>query len=287
MADMGKRNGRRGGSAVCRRLVLCIPCLLGSWMAGATPADGPPPICPAQAQTADPDAATRYECANSCAFESPIDVEAEALVEFEKYEGRVPYMYLDTRSNVTVGIGDMLPDSSVAVGLPFVERPTTRVDDPVIATGFTTVASNAQPASCDTDMSTCHGSSYYGNVTDLILGDDDIDTIARGQIAVFGTELEVVYPDFDGYPSKVQLALYDMIFNLGQTKLQKNFPSFDAAIMARDWQKAADESHRSGIQQERNDYVRNLLEEAAGDSRAASTRLQQCPAASSSRTPAP
>jgi GH24 family phage-related lysozyme (muramidase) len=267
-----------GHRVLARQLPLAfIACLLVNVAAAAT---APPPICRPALPPTDQAGKNRYECDHQCAFEAPVDVQAESLTEFEKYEGRVPYMYLDTRSNVTTGIGDMLPNSGSAAALPFFYHAGTTAEKPVIEDGYGTVAGNPQPANCAQDMSACHGSSYYSSETDLILKDVDIDTIAEGQIAVFGEELKVIYPDFDSYPSNVQLALYDMIFNLGQTKLQKSFPSFDAAIAARDWQKAADESHRSGISEERNDYVKNLLEQAASDGQTDIARLQQCPAAS-------
>ena len=69
-----------------------------------------------------------------------------------------------------------------------------------------------------------------------------------------------------------------MIYNLGASGIENKFPSFTAAIKARDWQKAADESHRTGISGTRNDYVKDLLEKAAADSKAAEEKLNQCPA---------
>ena len=43
----------------------------------------------------------------------------QALAQIEKFEGRVPWMYLDTKSKVTVGIGCMLPTVAPALLLPF------------------------------------------------------------------------------------------------------------------------------------------------------------------------
>jgi GH24 family phage-related lysozyme (muramidase) len=280
MSDTAKMDMTCAGYvlATSRKLAVCLLWMLGSPVADGAPANGPPPpICPAQASVTSPGAVTQYQCENGCVFEAPNDVEAEVLTEFEKYEGRVPYMYLDTRDNVTVGIGDFLPAASNASALPFYEGQQVRASSPGIENGYGLVKADAQPATCAMDTSTCRGSSSYRDVVDLTITDDDIDTVAKGQIGVFGDELVIVYPDFASYPSKVQLALYDMIFNLGQTKLQKSFPSFDGAIVARDWQTAANESHRTGIPQERNDYVKGLLEQAVSDGVAATSLLQQCP----------
>ena len=42
----------------------------------------------------------------------------------EENEGRYAWMYLDTRHNVTVGIGHLLPSPAAAEALPFVDADT-------------------------------------------------------------------------------------------------------------------------------------------------------------------
>ena len=260
------------------RAALLLTLSLAGAAAGVHAGSLSPPICPAQAVPANDQERQRIECAGPCAYQPPVDVPAQALDEFETYEGRVPYMYLDTRDNVTTGIGDRLPNAGAASVLPFFGG-ADPAPPPTIEDGFGTVTAQAQPAACADDVTACRGAASYGGVVDLLLHDAAIDAIARGQIASFGDELRTLYAGFDGYPAKVQLALYDMIFNLGQTKLRTGFPSFDAAILAGDWQTAADESHRTGIPEERNAYVKDLLEEAAADASAAAVRLAACPRA--------
>jgi len=52
---------------------------------------------------------------------------------------------------------------------------------------------------------------------------------------------------------------FDMIFNLGMSKLKNTFPNFNKHLKAGDYKKAALESSRKDIADERNTYVRNLL----------------------------
>lgn len=74
----------------------------------------------------------------------------------------------------------------------------------------------------------------------------------------------MLYPEFDVLPSSVRLALFDMIFNLGATKLRVRYPRMNRAIGEADWNKAAAESNRlPPISPARNAYVRRLFEEAA------------------------
>jgi hypothetical protein len=65
------------------------------------------------------------------------------------------------------------------------------------------------------------------------------------------------------FPGEVRLALFDMIFNLGVTKTNESYLSFNLAIAKADWEKAAKECFRSGIQLTRNNYVKALFQKAA------------------------
>ena len=103
----------------------------------------------------------------------------------------------------------------------------------------------------------------YKSKAKLILKQADIDALTNKHIASFESELKKIYTDFDKYPSEVRLALFDMIFNLGMTKLKNNWPTFNSTIKAKDWKKSADNSNRIGIQATRNKYVKDLFLKAS------------------------
>ena len=99
--------------------------------------------------------------------------------------------------------------------------------------------------------------------------EEDINSQRDKHIDSFYSELTSIYKktngypeDFDNLPDKVQIALFDMIFNLGKTKLKNTFPSFNAAIKASDWKKAALESNRPDVSTNRNTYVKDLFNAA-------------------------
>ncbi|MFC4875135.1 hypothetical protein [Microbulbifer halophilus] len=82
----------------------------------------------------------------------------------------------------------------------------------------------------------------------------------------FYSELTTIYSqkngfqnNFDQMPSEVQMALFDMIFNLGATKLQKLFLKFNDAIKKENWADAATECNRPDVSPSRNNYVKQLL----------------------------
>lgn len=79
----------------------------------------------------------------------------------------------------------------------------------------------------------------------------------------FESELKRIFPDFSTYPSEVKLALFDIIFNVGMTDLNNKWPNFKKAVKSKNWAVAAIESNRKPpISEERNKYVKDLLEKA-------------------------
>lgn len=181
------------------------------------------------------------------------------LQKLEQQEGRVAHMYLDTRGYVTVGVGHMISDENKAVAIPFIHRDTGQAataDD--IRKEYN--ALKKRP----------YGRRYSANTfqpyTSLELTNGTIDQLTRKHIQSFTNELQTIYGTaaFNAMPDKVKLALYDMIFNLGMPKLKNEYPNFNRHINNSDWAAAARESRRGGISDERNLYVRNLLNQAAG-----------------------
>lgn len=173
----------------------------------------------------------------------------------EKYEGTIGHMYLDTAGNVTTGIGHLLASSADAKKLLF----------------HTAIGTRASPREVEAEYENirklpygyAYPASSYAKHAKLRIRQTDIDALTNRHISSFESELRLLYPGFNLYPTTVRLALFDMIFNLGMTKLRARFLKFNAAIAARNWAVAAQESNRPHIQALRNRYVRELLEQAA------------------------
>ncbi|WNO59745.1 glycoside hydrolase family protein [Rheinheimera sp. MMS21-TC3] len=174
--------------------------------------------------------------------------------QIERYEGRVPHMYLDTKGFVTVGVGHLLKDAAAAKQIAFIVRET------------------GQPASAkqieeefNLIKSRFFGEDYVARdfkaFTKLQLTETVMNAQVDHHIKTFEKELKSIYgsAEFSAFPNKVKLALFDMIFNLGMTKLKNTFPKFNKHIKAGDYKKAALESSRKDIASERNAYVYNLL----------------------------
>ncbi len=174
--------------------------------------------------------------------------------KLEKYEGRVEHMYLDTRGFVTVGVGHMMSSATKAKQLSFI----------VVSSG---AAASKEEIADEYALikSKPYGKSYpahtFKKYTKLKLSDSVINKVTNKHITSFEGELKRIYgaTEFKAHPKNVKLALFDMIFNLGMSKLKNKYPKFNKYMKANDYKNAASESERKGIGSTRNLYVKNLL----------------------------
>jgi GH24 family phage-related lysozyme (muramidase) len=182
-------------------------------------------------------------------------------------------MYVDTTGNVTVGVGDMLPNAAAAQKLAFQRRPDPTANPPV------NVARPATAAEILADFNNVARQpqgqlvGFYKQFTKLDLPETAIDALLETRVAEFCVGLVGAFPDFPLYPDPVCAALFDMAFNLGMSKLTGTFPMFCAAVKRRDWATASAQCHRNGIQAERNAWAKAQFDQAAADAKAhAATR---------------
>jgi len=188
---------------------------------------------------------------------SPTFEEVKALIA--PSEGNIAHMYLDSVGKVTVGIGNLLSTRVAAFELAFVNRATAETATQAeIAADFEAVSRQAWP----------RVARFYRSFTALDLPGSRIDELFRRRVDGFQKELRAAYPELEGYPGSVQLAMLDMAFNLGTHGLRKGWPNLNRAIARRDWATAAIESYRPQSSATRNAKVKALFERAAVAARA-------------------
>ncbi|MCE9688131.1 hypothetical protein LZP73_18300 [Shewanella sp. AS16] len=167
-------------------------------------------------------------------------------------------MYLDSKGLVTVGVGHLLKDSASAQMLNFKTCTNLPASKDEVRADYEAV--KKQPAN--------RLVAFYKQQVKLKLADADINSLTDKHIDSFEGELRRIFPDFPTYPAEVKLALFDIIFNVGMTDLNNMWPGLKQAVKTKDWTTAAKESNRkSPISFERNEYVKDLFEKAAADSR--------------------
>ena len=170
----------------------------------------------------------------------------------EKFEGRVPYMYLCTGGDVTIGIGHAILHAADAVTLSWSIGGRAATAEEITADwGRVAAAEKGRVATAYQGLTTCR------------MSDDDIDALVLRDVANFTAQLAAVLPHWSGYPEPAQEALFDMAFNLGLGGLKK-FPHLLAAVDAGQWEVAAAQSHRQGISDARNQQTADLFRQAAG-----------------------
>ena len=189
--------------------------------------------------------------------------------DFERWEGKYSYMYLDSKGYVTVGIGKMLPNATAAQILGFVRREDGKAAlAKEIETDFNEVKKQ---------VSNKIASSYKKH-TKLDLPDEAIYSLLKTVVDGFDKNLENYYKGFKTYPSSAKRALLDMIYNLGfgsaaieagkSTKEHKAkglhlFTTLKEAVEVGDWEMASKNCHRVGPAEARNNWTRDLFLEAA------------------------
>lgn len=191
-------------------------------------------------------------------------VKQEVIKKLEEYEGRVNHLYLDSKGKVTVGVGHLIASKA---GMATVQLYTLKNG---VAAGLATAKEKDTEYDNVSKQKKGYVASWYKQHTKLIMKDTDINAQRDKHIANFYQELTNIYQkskgytdDFDNLSKDVQKALFDMIFNLGASKIVHVFKEFNKAVKAGDWEKAAKESKRTGVKAARNEYVKNLLESAA------------------------
>ncbi len=186
-----------------------------------------------------------------------------------KYEKSIRHMYLDTKGNVTIGIGHMVPNLTAALKLNLVvaggERSGAIATEAQITAEYQVVKRQQSGNML---------AAYYKKYTKLMITEVEINRLTNQHIKSFAKELKRLFSDFDDYPTEVRLGLLDMVFNMGVTRLRNIFPTFCKAINAKKWAEAAAESNRPDVQPQRNQYVRELFEVAARDAEQVSTENQ-------------
>ncbi|MBI5259006.1 MAG: glycoside hydrolase family protein [Burkholderiales bacterium] len=187
------------------------------------------------------------------------DVRKALAIKLEEYEGRIPHLYLDSVGLVTVGVGHQVAHRNDMAALTLM---TGGSGTPMRAA---TLKEKQDEFDTLAKQRKGYRAGWYAQHASLTMRDAEINALLTAHIDGFHAKLAKAYTrqkgypkDFDGLPHNVQLALFDLIFNLGPTGLTK-FTQFDKSIKAGDWKKAAEQCNRSQVSGGRNEYVKKLL----------------------------
>ena len=175
----------------------------------------------------------------------------QSLVKLQQFEGSVPWMYRDTRGNVTVGVGLMLAELAAAQRLPFLlgDRPASASE---IAVEFHRVD----------HLPMGRPSLFYRREGGPELAQETIAHLLRGVLLEFEAALRERIAGYDGLPDGAKMALLDMAYNLGPAALLREYPKLLQAIANGAWAQAATCCSRLGPGAARNEWTRQMFLES-------------------------
>jgi GH24 family phage-related lysozyme (muramidase) len=145
-------------------------------------------------------------------------------------EGKVPWMYLDVKGLVTVGVGNLLMHPWDAMVLPFVDVDGQAVDGKTIAAAWQTVASRKDLAKS--------GHLAAREVTSIRLTDDGIKTLVVRKLQQNESFLKGRFPEWEEWPADAQLAVCSLAWAAGPAF---HFPKLQQALLTEDFATAAEE----------------------------------------------
>jgi len=170
---------------------------------------------------------------------------AKLAASISQSEGRISWLYRDSaeEGNATTGVGHLVASYPAAQLLPF--------DTPITAGEWQEL------------MSAPVGlvASAYRQYTVGRLSYDAIDSLLDLDLSAAEKSLSARWAKFPAFPESAQMALVDMVYNLGLGGLLK-FTHLCAAVDSQDWATAAKECHRQGISEARNQLTAARFQEA-------------------------
>lgn len=214
------------------------------------------------------------------------DLSTAHVNKIKEFELTVPYMYVDTTGNVTVGTGHNLTAHQDHKRLSFkvrrLERHAVKGGDTGVAITNNTKlgrAATQQEIQNDYDFLLKHkGLGKYSvkqgtmrKYTTLELERTAIDKVFATDLASAISKVKKLFPAFAKFPAPCRAALVDIEFNTG--KLANGFPNLMKAVKGTDkykgkpererWAIAAKESKRGQVEAARNAQIRSWFEEGA------------------------
>jgi hypothetical protein len=154
----------------------------------------------------------------------------------ESFEGSIPYMYLDVKGLVTVGVGNLIDPVELAVALPF------RFKSNGLRASPDQIAAEWRKLKNDPTLAK-KGHLACTAITVLKLNDDAVGALIARRLTANESllKLQPSFREFETWPADAQLALLSMAWAAGPEGFAE-FHRFRAACQRLDFKTAAAES---------------------------------------------
>ncbi|TDX58964.1 hypothetical protein [Orenia marismortui] len=172
-------------------------------------------------------------------------------------ENKTTYMYCDTKGNVTIGVGHLISNLNVAIKLPFKRKSDNHKAD------ANDIEKEYKKMKSIWKKNSNYIHTYYGKKASLYISEADIDNTFKLDILKKEINIKAALQKkgivYDNLSREVQLAIFDMAYNMGATGLVNKFPNFIVAIKDANYKEAAKQSSRLDVSKKRNLFVKRLL----------------------------
>ncbi|MEK7269827.1 MAG: hypothetical protein AAB215_02665 [Planctomycetota bacterium] len=186
------------------------------------------------------------------------------LRDLANHEGRKEWPYLDTKGNVTTGVGHLVPNAKAFAGLGWVNKATGAPATPdELKAGW----ENLQAQKGQGKFGNHFRAEWYKGRSGLTLPNPTVNDIFVKDVRAHADGVRKILgaAKFDSAPQPAQEGILDMAYNMGPGYLTNGvWPKFTAAVKRGDWKTAADECRRPEVGASRNRWTRNKFLSAAG-----------------------
>lgn len=148
-----------------------------------------------------------------------------------RFEGRIPWLYVDVKGLVTVGLGCLCDPVGMATSLPFVTAAGEQASTSEIRAEWGVV--KYTPGLPE------KGAGAAKLLCRLRLPETAIDELARHRLDANERILTGHFPEWEQWPAPAQLAVLSMAWAMG-AGFPKKWPAFAAACRAQQWLVAAE-----------------------------------------------
>lgn len=180
------------------------------------------------------------------------------IKQLDSFEGCIPYLYLDTAkpANATTARGFLVSSVGVMQSLPWLGPDGSLAAPDAIVQEWNRVKG----------LPDSRKASFYCSPSGLHLSQFAMDSLTRQTISECLIDLRRDFAEFDAFPYNAQLALLDMRWNLGNSRIMAQYPKLIKAVNLQQWSNAAAECGRNVSDpafKARNDWTTNMFLEAA------------------------
>jgi GH24 family phage-related lysozyme (muramidase) len=159
------------------------------------------------------------------------EVLARWIAHTERYEGRIPWLYLDIKGLVTIGAGVLVDPVALALRLPLRHADGSTATPAEIEAEWKAI--KARPTLAQ------QGAGAAGRIARLRLSGADLDALTWARLDSTVAALVRRWPELPTWPWQAQFAVCSWAWAVGA--MAQGWPRFEAALHAQDWTTAADE----------------------------------------------